>query len=79
MLSISQIQQLKKLKIMPIPQANQASQLLERKKSVGNLARSDKRTISEKHFDIILQYLKRVNDLYISFKMIISNFFLIRH
>ena len=25
---------------MPIPQANQASQLLERKKSVGNLARS---------------------------------------
>ena len=26
---------------MPIPQANQASQLLERKKSVGNLARSD--------------------------------------
>ena len=37
----------------------------------------DKRTVSEKHFDIILQYQKRVNDLYILFKMIISNFFFV--
>ena len=37
----------------------------------------NKRTVSDKRFDIILQYQKRVNDLYILFKMIISIFFFV--